>query len=154
MVLVRRSWTFGVLLAFASLVGCGDGGPPLSQVKGTVKYNGQPVDGAVVTFQYENGQMAVGSTDASGVYTLVTNGNPGAPLGKALVGVTKTNSGVSGDATSMKPEDMQKMQQKMMQQRNAAAKPSLPTKYQNPNSSGLTADVAAGTSEANFDLTD
>ena len=158
--LARRLFIGACLAAVAAFVGCGgEGGPALSPVKGVVKYNGAPVQGASVSFAYESGQLAVGSTDASGNFTLTTNGRPGAPLGAAKVGVNKANTASGGqETTTMKPEDMQKMQMEMMKRGNQAnAKPPLPIKYQDPAKSGLTAEVAAGGADKNsfeFNLVD
>lgn len=158
--LARRYFLGVCLAASAALAGCGgEGGPALSPVKGVVKYNGNPVQGASVSFAYEDGQLAVGSTDASGSFTLTTNGRPGAPLGAAKVGVNKADAAAGGqDMTTMKPEDMQKMQMEMAKRgAQANAKPALPVKYQNPAKSGLTAEVAAGGAEKNsfeFNLVD
>ena len=159
-VLARRFFLSVCVAAGAALVGCGgEGGPALSPVKGVVKYNGNPVQGASVSFAYENGQLAVGATDASGSFSLTTNGRPGAPLGAAKVGINKADAAAGGqDMTTMKPEDMQKMQMDMAKRgAQANAKPPLPIKYQNPEKSGLTADVAAGGAEKNtfeFNLVD
>ncbi|MEY4178504.1 MAG: hypothetical protein RLY70_2078 [Planctomycetota bacterium] len=158
--LARRFILGAFLAASAAFVGCGgEGGPSLSPVKGVVKYNGAPVQGASVSFLYESGQLAVGATDASGSFSLTTNGRPGAPLGAAKVGVNKVDTAAGGqDTTTMKPEDMQKMQMEIMKRGNqAAAKPPLPLKYQDPSKSGLTAEVAAGGVDKNtfeFNLVD
>lgn len=158
--LARRFFLGACLAASAALVGCGgEGGPSLSPVKGVVKYNGAPVQGASVSFSYENGQLAVGSTDASGAFSLTTNGRPGAPLGVAKVGVNKADTASGGqETTTMKPEDMQKMQIEMMKRGNKGpTKPPLPAKYQDPAKSGLTAEVAAGGADKNtfeFNLVD
>jgi hypothetical protein len=77
----------------------------------------------------------------------------------AKVGVNKVDSAAGGqDMTTMKPEDMQKMQIEMAKRGTQAnAKPPLPIKYQDPAKSGLTAEVAAGGAEKNtfeFNLVD
>ena len=84
-------------LCFALCSGCGEGGPkvdrpPVFPVHGVVKYNGEPVVGADVTFTSETAnKSAFGRTDEKGVYHLTTfNSNDGAVEGKQSVLIVKT----------------------------------------------------------------
>jgi hypothetical protein len=73
---VFRGMIFGgpLLLVLAGISGCGgDGNPRTEPVSGTVTLDGDPVAGAIVTFQPEGGgKSAVGTTDESGRYQLTT----------------------------------------------------------------------------------
>jgi hypothetical protein len=63
------------LLVVAGISGCGgDGRPRTEPVTGVVTLDGDPVEGALVSFSPEggSGQSAVGTTDASGRYQLTT----------------------------------------------------------------------------------
>lgn len=86
------------LLAVVSLVcvcltGCGESGPDVATVKGTVTLDGEPLEGAMVTFQPENGRPADGTTDSQGQYELLyTAGKPGAKIGKHTVTITTSTT--------------------------------------------------------------
>jgi hypothetical protein len=129
--------------------GCGSSNNTLPAT-GTITYKGKPVANASVSFMPEgtNAVMGIGSTDAAGKYEIRTRGQLGATPGKNLVSISKqTTEGVSANP---KPEDMQKM----MQKGYAKVTSELPLKYNNPTQSGLTADVQAGKSVFDFELTD
>lgn len=145
------------------LTGCGEGGPALGQVEGTVKYKGAPVAGATITFVMPDGQIASGATGPDGKYTLMTGSRNGAPIGTASVGITKFGSvGAAPTAAPADPTaapggtpDLKAQMEQMM----AAGTPKneLPEKYADPKTSGLTAPVVAGGKDKNthnFDLVD
>jgi len=132
------------------LAGCGgSGGPKLYAVKGTVTYNGKPLDGANVNFlpTATGAQQAVGTTDAKGQYTLSTLGRPGAVLGEHQVTITKFAAG-AGPAEP-KPGDMIKMQTKG---RVPPPKPEIPPKYGMTTTSGFKAVVGTDVSKNVFDF--
>lgn len=143
------------MLAMASfLVGCGseaelDG---LVAVTGTVTHNGQPVEGATVTFNPTEGRAASGITDAEGRFTLTTlTANDGAMPGSYNVGISKTD--VQGAMTAEEAEAY------LMQHNQAPPPPVtkelLPVKYKNPAKSGLTATVnESGANDFTFELAD
>ncbi len=67
----------GGLVGVVLLAGC-NALPSVVPVSGTVTYHGKPVEGATVTFSRGNGDrtkgdVAVGTTDASGRYELTTH---------------------------------------------------------------------------------
>jgi len=94
----RRATLFTAIVSslfFAS--GCG--GPKLHPVSGTVTLDGNPVEGAAVTFMSDDGKNTyAGLTDASGKYTLYAGEKPGASAGSYKVLVTKPKK-VEGDMT-------------------------------------------------------
>ena len=145
------------LLAIAAVVvlaGCGSG-VNLKPVTGTITYNGSPVEGASVAFISEKNPIATGTTDASGKYSLTTNGEPGAPLGKHQVTVTKATSTMSGMPQNAKPEDMMKMMEKKGvggAGGGALTKPALPLKYASTQATDLSAEVTADASKNVFDF--
>jgi hypothetical protein len=84
-------------LAVSALVlvvaGCG-GGPRLYKAGGTVTRNKKPVEGAHVTFAYDNGNFASGYTDAAGKFQLTYQNRPGGAVpGKCTVTVSKKGGG-------------------------------------------------------------
>lgn len=74
--------------------GCGPGGLTVQPVTGMVIHNGEPVEGALVTFVSTDtlGHGAFGITAADGTYFLETHAaaRPGAVIGEYNVFVTKT----------------------------------------------------------------
>ena len=82
-----------LLLVCVSIVGCGDKGPPLGSVSGTVTLDGEPVEGAFVDFSplFEGGLelRAAEKTGSDGYfemqYDLERNG---VPLGKYQVQIS------------------------------------------------------------------
>ena len=120
------------LLTVGLLTACSGGDsdvPELGQVSGTITLDGQPLEGASVTFEPQTGTLSTGSTDASGHYELVFNkDHQGAVLGTHTVRISKR--GEPGT-----PNDTQDQ---------------IPAKF-NANSK-LTAEVKAGDNTVNFDL--
>jgi hypothetical protein len=87
--------------ALLALAACGCGGK-FVEVKGVVKLDGKPVEGATVSFVSEDGAKSYsGQTDANGEFTLSGGPRSGAPNGTYKVTVTKTAK-VSG-AEQMAP---------------------------------------------------
>jgi len=99
------------------------------------------------------GRAAAGVTDASGVYRLTdmaaTKTGSGAATGDHLVAITKSEGGSGGGGGEESGSDYE-----YSADPNAplTMKSSVPEKYTRPESSGLTATVAAGKNEINFDL--
>src|SRR5437870_5117851 len=65
----KRFLSWGALLVVA-ITGCGDSGPTIVPVTGTLTYKGKPVTNAVVDFMPENGRPSWGATDADGRFKL------------------------------------------------------------------------------------
>lgn len=131
-------------------------------VSGSVKYKGQPVDHALVSFATEKSpRTAVGMTDAKGEFKLTTiNTNDGAIVGDHVITIVKAPPPGAMQSKMESPQDYTKF---MQQQGGKNTKPpgpgagdnSIPGKYGNPTSSGLKRTVVAGESNVfNFDLTD
>ncbi|MCA9008597.1 MAG: hypothetical protein KDB01_02565 [Planctomycetaceae bacterium] len=76
-------FTFALLASVAlAVVGCGDGGPEVAEVQGTVTLGGKPLQGIVVILQPSSGRPSDGITNAEGKYELFfKRGKPGAQLG-------------------------------------------------------------------------
>ena len=132
----------GMLLLAALVCGCGgeSDAPSLVAATGTVLYNDKPISGADVTFMVEGSPIASGTTNAEGKFTISTGGRPGAPIGKAKVGITKAAATAAGGG-DMKPEDLMKMSTENMGKTVEPPKPELPVNYGTPESSGLTAEL-------------
>jgi hypothetical protein len=142
-----------MVLACAAVSGCGgDGRPSLVKVKGKVVLNGEPVEGAIVAFQFvadaksKYQRPSSGITDAAGEFVLGTYAkDDGAPVGKYKVGIVKRE--VAGG--------------KLPENYNSEAPDALnlkflwvvPRQYADPGSSGLEAEiVSSGLKPDTFDL--
>lgn len=99
---------FPLLLCFTLIVGCGGpkrppGMPALVSCVLTIQYeDGSPVDKAIVSLAPEDASLQQwsisGTTDASGVVTIRTNGDfAGAPAGKYKVVVRKSEVAPTGE---------------------------------------------------------
>lgn len=155
----RRYCVYVALLAALTLpvaAGCGSGNPSTVPVKGTVTLNGNPVDGASVTFVPEaGGRPATGTTDASGQFTLTTfETGDGAPEGKYKVGVNKTSAAVNVEAGAggAAPPGVQLSGPPGSGGPPPRPKSELPEKYGNAEKSGLTVEVKSGMEPVKLDL--
>ena len=94
------------LLALTS--GCGDGGPSLYPVAGTVKQGDKAMTGGWVTLVPDKkkgntfGHEPRGQIDSQGKYTISTDGKPGAPLGAYKITVAESVPITSDNTTNVK----------------------------------------------------
>ena len=155
-----------IMLCFGTLATFGCGGPegePTYPVTGTVTRNGQPLPGAIVSFFPETGTPAVGETDASGKYALTTNTkDDGAVVGKYKVTIQKYSQSADYGKVETAPSEVDITAEdydeypagydEMAESQKAAAVPRnlLPPKYENPETSGLTAEVVEGNNVHDF----
>ena len=118
----RRVFAAGFLTALAAVAGCG--GPKLVPAGGVVTLDGEPVDGALVTFVAEDGgHTATGQTDTAGSFTMMVGGNPGALPGKYKVLVTRGSGGITGgEGTDPMSGDYVNMMKKQQEENKAAIK--------------------------------
>jgi hypothetical protein len=141
------------LVMLLLLAGCGDGRPSLVQVSGVVKVDGNPVEGAIVSFvpisEGKGGykRPSDGVTDASGKFTIGTyDKTDGIPTGKYKVGIQKRE--LMGEL----PKNFDAEQPHKF---NLKYKWATPRKYADPTKSGLEAEVTSselkpGTFELSF----
>jgi len=135
---------FGLLFLLPLISACGLSESELAEsgatLTGAITHNGAPIEFAMVIVQSKDGsKSAIGKINDDGKY-VVEN----CPIGEVLVGVN-TDAG-RGEFTS-----------KMMQQNKTALDPKsskristpkfveLPKKYFDPNTSGLSTTIQAGT---------
>lgn len=142
-------------LMLAWVLGCSKSDTPETvPVTGTVTYNGQPLEGAQVTFMATGApRSAIGTTDAQGRFSLTTfESDDGAVPGSHAVTISKVE-----DTTSAAPTDPAGYAQMMSQKgKGGPPKPKslIPEKYSRPAESKLSATVdAEGQNEFKFDLT-
>jgi hypothetical protein len=138
-------------LALSAGQGCssGEGGDPNGRVvSGRVTYQGNPVEGAVVTFKSPQ-SSAFGRTDAEGKFKLNSASGERIPLGDYQVSIVKKES-LPLVPTPSTPESY------VRPSANASApapKDLLPGQYGDAAKSGLSASVTAdGKNEFEFPL--
>ncbi len=142
--------------------GCGGGGSANTvPVTGTVTYNNQPVEGAVVSFiPVREGQSAIGKTNASGRYTMRTAQSDGVVPGQYRVKIEKFEggeraTGPSGPTVEEYPADYAETEAQAGAAPTPAPKHLLPAKYADPTTSGFTVTVSSGQQNTfDFALTD
>ena len=132
-------------------VGCGESGPPLGQVSGTVTMDGEPLANALVTFTPEaGGRGSMGKTDGNGKYELAFVDSKGALIGNHKVSVTTVQES-SGSATEMSSDSPEYANQGgPADYENATTKEAIPEKYNTKTE--LTFDVKAGSNTYDIPL--
>jgi len=153
--MLRRFASFMAVLLVATIVaGCGSGA---TKVEGVVTLDGTPIDKATVTFvpQDGKGQPAVGISDPSGNFSLLTNGKPGAQPGAYKVVVTKTEV-IEGLAPG-DPKYMEMMKKGVAKSGPMAGGPAgpktqLPAVYSKAESTPLTQKVPPENSPLKLEL--
>lgn len=146
-----------IVVALAlTVAGCGGGSkkPKIYPATGTVTLDGQPLADATVSFVPQVGPPSDGKTDASGKFTIMTSGQPGAPFGPNKVTVSKFTGTASMPGPGATADDMKKMYEKMYDKNKKAGaeKGEVPAKYGRADSSGLSADVTADAAKNVFNL--
>lgn len=161
-----------VIPLVVTFLGCGDGSglPPRYPVSGTVTYNGKPLERGNVNFtptDSANGRAASGAI-SDGQYSLMTHHpGDGALPGSYKVSIVaketdpskvavKVKTGRKGELTEAQKQAIAlQFQQLSIGKAAAAAKHLVPAHYSSPETSGLTFEVKATSSNtANFELKD
>ena len=142
--LMKKIHLFAILLTSLFLIGCGEQGPNTHHVEGVVTLNGEPLDGAMLSFHPvtggENTRSAAGRTNESGGYTLTADTGlqgRGAFAGEYIVTVRKV------EHTPVLGGDPRDTTQTLI----------TPRAYSEPNSTPLRATVNPGRNEINFEVT-
>ena len=133
----RRFVLAGLLIAYA-VTGCGKSGPKTVPVSGTVTVDGAPLNAGQVTFFPVDNTGGSGGTgfsggiiDSAGKYTISTDGQSGAPLGKYTATVSPSMVPTGGT--------------------NAPAL-AFDRKFQDAKTSGLNVEVVASPAPGAYDL--
>ena len=161
-----------LLLIGLPILGCSSG-LRTEFVEGIVTLEGEPLEDALVTFipaSEGTARAAVGTTDAKGRYTLTTveGGKPGKGTTEGSYKITVAKR--MPDTTEQKPESVvmnadpsrpptpQEMAAAEQARRSAGLPPPYlylsPKKYNNPETSGLTATVVRGKNTFDFPLSE
>jgi len=137
----------------STFVGCGDAvdpnRPKTFPAGGQVTHKGQPVEGAIVMFVGANtgARGSIGKTDAAGNFSLTTfDAGDGALPGPYRITISKTIVEEVPERPAATPG---------AEPINSVSKEMLPTKYKDPSTSGLLAEITdGGENQFVFDLTD
>ncbi|MEX1042205.1 MAG: carboxypeptidase-like regulatory domain-containing protein [Pirellulaceae bacterium] len=114
----------------------------LTKVSGTVTYQGEPIEGATVTFSPadETGRAASGRTDSKGRFNLTTlNHSDGIMAGHYKVAISKTEVG----SELMTSEEQAAYFNKHGRAPVITTTDLLPEKYKKPDTSELAREVVA-----------
>ena len=153
-------------LAVLGLAGCGEDTVP---VKGLVMLDGNPVEGATVTFGTEDGKRSYGGfTDSNGSFFLSGGGVPGALPGTYKVTVTKAKKADGPEGMAAGGDDYFRQMIKMSRESKASPrgpggmvagngavavpKSELPGVYATMKTSTLNATVQSKTLSVTLDL--
>jgi hypothetical protein len=128
----------------------------MGEVTGQVTMDGEPLANALVSFTpVEGGAAAVGTTDASGNYSLVSLGKKGAVIGQHTVSVTTVKEVEAASTAEMGSDSDAYMAQATGQDTsaydNATVEEPIPAKYN--TATELTEEVTSGQNTINLELT-
>ena len=122
-------------LSVALNVGCGDSGPTLAPVRGTVLLDGQPLKFGHIITHPKAGRGANGAIQPDGSFELNSGREPGALIGTHQVAIMAYE-----DVGPKSPEA-------------GPGKLITPQRYANAESSGLTIEVTSGENAPTLQLT-
>lgn len=147
----------GLVSAGVLALGCSRGevvdGPPGKSVSGIIRYQGQPIADAIVTFMSQS-LSVYGTTDGEGHFKLSAPGRgQNVPFDHYQVTVSKVAAAPTTELTEEQKHTPPNPRSPPPQ--GPAPKDLLPAKYKAAQTSELSADVSAdGPAEFTFDLTD
>lgn len=142
----QRSCVWIIVPLVLSLSGCGGGPkdrPKLAPTGGIVRFKGEPLPKATVTFYPEKGTAGVGVSDDKGAFQVKTNGQLGAVIGPHKVTVTLAQQS-SGEIPPADGKELELLKETK-----------LPAKYSDQNTTDLKLTIpAGGDKELVLDLTE
>jgi hypothetical protein len=133
-----------LFLVLFPICGCGAGGKPTGTVSGTVTYKGEPLPQGQVIFFGPNNQVASASIEEGGKYTATK-----VPLGEVKVAVTTPPAPSKQAIKAAKDKKRFERGVPITLPENTI---SIPKKYENPEQSGLSLTVKAGSQPYDIDL--
>jgi len=148
-----------VLALVLVAAGCSGGGPRLYKAGGTVKRNNKPVEGAQVTFAYDNGNFANGHTDAEGKFQLTYQNLPGGTVpGKCTVTVSKMGRSATEptpEVLKAPPKSAEEQKAKMLARQKLmadATKRAAETSPDDFTKTGFTFEITTDETKNNFNI--
>jgi hypothetical protein len=155
---LRRLTGLVIGVGLVGVVGCGDDSELGRRypVAGTVTYKGHRVEKGVVSFRptQSAGRVAHG-TISGGSYSLTTaTNNDGALPGTYQVTIVARDADIAKAQGDARAKGRVVFLQKVAAQAQKQAKSLIPTKYESPDTSGLTREVKEQPNRIDLDLTD
>jgi hypothetical protein len=145
-------------LGFVLVLGCGDdtGLGRRYPVSGTIRYQGKPVEKGLISFRpTDPAGRAAGGTIAAGMYSLETAGNrDGALPGTYKVSIIARDVDVAKALAEAKAKNPRVPWQLAEYEAQKKGKSLVPTKYNSPETAGLTREVKEQSNRIDFELTD
>lgn len=155
-------WPFGlvVLSLVVTMTGCSGATsdrPPVAPVRGTVHYNGQPVEAATVTFASPRSpRTSTGMTNENGEFQLTTfDANDGAVVGENVVSIRRDQPASVSEVPEMNPMEYAEAMQSGRGMPGRETGSTIPARYADFEKSRLKRTVIEGEmNEFHFELTD
>ncbi len=134
----------------ATLAGCS--GSNMLPVEGTVTLDGEPLEGAAISFvPAEGGRPCTGQTDADGHFTLASYvAGDGVPPGEYKVTIVKLDTRRQAEAAPV--EDGTEGEEEVMGKVEQSAKFLTPMKLASPATTDLKVEVSPGMEPVQIDL--
>jgi hypothetical protein len=141
---VCRRW-LGPVVVCLLVAGCSDR-PRLGKVKGTVTFDGQPLAKGSIVFESPDARPATG-TIVNGEIVEVTTYDPqdGVPVGPQKVAISAVEDAAASPAPANPGEASQALDY-------MSGKSLIPAMYNDPSTSGLTAEIKPGENTVEFKL--
>lgn len=156
-----RSLPLAAGIALLVIAGCSGQAVNTEPVEGIVTLDGEPVEGATLTFipvQPGSGAAATGITDAEGKYRLTAvdagpeaEAGTGTMPGEYYVGVLKNTAPDIVPASEMDPDQLEKSDPDEMPE-EVTLTYVVPQKFNDPRTSGIKKTVQAGANDIPIEL--
>lgn len=130
--------------------------PPVAPVRGTVHYNGRPVEGVTVTFASPRSpRTSTGMTNANGEFQLTTfDANDGAVVGENVVSIRRDQPASDSKVSEMDATEYAEAMQSGRGMPRQETKNTIPARYADFEKSSLKRSVVEGElNEFHFELT-
>ncbi|WP_435020473.1 hypothetical protein TA3x_001848 [Tundrisphaera sp. TA3] len=137
------------LAPILALAGCGPAHPGLAKVAGTVTLDGKPLPRGTIVFEAPDERPAIGQIEGGSIAEVTTyEPGDGAPQGRVKVAITANEDPPAGGSAEVaNPGDRKKMPANYM-----SGKSLIPGRYNDPGTSGLSAEIKPGENTVRFDL--
>jgi hypothetical protein len=141
-----RWLSFGTVFVVASFLSGCNSGPAMAPVKGTVTHDGKPLAKGTIRFESPNHRAATGNIVNGQIVEVTTfKTNDGVPIGAQKVAIWAMEEAAS--AVVANPGEASKVGANYM-----SGKSLLHADYNNPDTSGLSADIKSGMNDLKFEL--
>ena len=131
-----------------TLLGCNSDRPSLAKVSGRVTLDDKPLPKGTIIFEPTGQRSAVGRIEDGAIVELTTyDPGDGATLGHHSVAISSTGEAAGGPAEVVHPGEAKKPSANYMSGTSL-----IPTRYNDPATSGLSAEIEPGKNSVEFRL--